>query len=105
MKIIFVLRSVVLSGGLERVMTEKANWLAHNGHQVLFLTYEQGNHNLSFPLDSSVIYEDLECRYFTVYNKNIVIRPIYKLLMKKQFRLKLKSKICSYILRFEYLVN
>lgn len=96
MKIIFVLRSVVLSGGLERVMTEKANWLAHNGHQVLFLTYEQGNHNLSFPLDSSVIYEDLECRYFTVYNKNIVIRPIYKLLMKKQFRLKLKSKICSY---------
>lgn len=42
MRIIFVLRAVVLSGGIERVFVDKANWLASHGHDVLFLTYEQG---------------------------------------------------------------
>ena len=96
MNIVFLLRSVVLSGGIERVMTEKANWLAHKGHQVLFLTYEQGTHYMSFPLDSCVNHEDLDCRYFTVYKNNVLIRPISKLLMKKKFKSRLKSKICSF---------
>ena len=73
MRILFVLRSIVLSGGIERVMTEKANWLANNGHQVLFLTYEKSSHPLSFPLNSNVYYEDVDCQYFKVYQKNIII--------------------------------
>ena len=47
MRIIFILRSVVLHGGIERVLIEKANWLADHGHKVLFLTYEQGTHPFS----------------------------------------------------------
>ena len=96
MRIIFVLRSVVLSGGIERIMTEKASWLATQGHNVLFLTYEQGSHSLSFPLNSHVVHEDLDCRYYTIYKKNILIRPIFVLLFKHKFKCRLKSTILSF---------
>lgn len=96
MRIIFVLRSVVLSGGIERIMTEKASWLGSQGHNVLFLTYEQGSHSLSFPLDSYVVHKDLDCRYYTIYKKNILIRPLYMLLFKHKFKCRLKSTILSF---------
>ena len=97
MRILFVLRSIVLSGGIERVMTEKANWLANNGHQVLFLTYEQSSHPLSFPLNSNVYYEDVDCQYYKVYQKNIIIRPFLKFVFKQRFRNRLQNKIFSFL--------
>lgn len=93
MKIIFVLRSVVLAGGIERVVIDKANWLAKKGHMVTLLTYEQGNHPLSFPLSPQVSYIDLECRYFTIYRHNILLRPFLKYKMKRTFRKRLYSLI------------
>lgn len=96
MKIIFLLRSVVLSGGIERVIVDKANWLAEQGHQILFLTYEQGNHPFSFPLKSDVLHEDLECRYFTVYKRNLFVRPFLKMQMRRLFKDRLKKKIKTF---------
>ena len=93
MRIIFVLRSVVLSGGIERVFVDKANWLASHGHDILFLTYEQGLHKFSFPLNEAVCHEDLECRFFTVYQKSVFTRPFWKMLMKSRFRKRLRAKI------------
>lgn len=96
MRIIFVLRSIVLSGGIERVVTEKANWLANNGHQVLFLTYEQSSHALSFLLNSNVCYEDLNCQYYTVYQKGLLVRQILKFVYKIKFWNRLRHKISSF---------
>ena len=93
MRILFVLRAVVLSGGIERVFVDKANWLASHGHNVLFLTYEQGNHPFSFTLNEAVCYEDLECRFFTVYQKSVFTRLFRKLLMKLKFKKRLHAMI------------
>lgn len=93
MRIIFVLRSLTLSGGIERVFVDKANWLANHGHSVLFLTFEQGTHPLSFQLDDGVGYEDLDCRYFRVYRYGILKRIIQMYLIKRQFRKRLQQKI------------
>ena len=91
MKIVFVLRSVVLMGGIERVVTDKANWLADRGHDVTLLTYEQGDHPFSFQLSPNVCYIDLNCRYFTVYKYNFLLRPFVKYRMKRTFRKRLHS--------------
>lgn len=96
MRILFLTRSVVLSGGIENVMTAKASWMAGQGHQVLFLTYEQGMHPFSFPLNEHVVHEDLECRYFTIYRKNAFVRPYYMLQMFRMFRRRLKEKIDAF---------
>ena len=96
MRILFLTRSVVLSGGIEKVMTAKASWMAGQGHEVLFLTYEQGTHPFSFPLNERVVHEDLECRYFTIYRKNALVRPYYKLQMCRMFKRRLKEKIDAF---------
>ena len=93
MRLVFLLRSLVLSGGIERVITDKANWLSGQGHDVLLLTYEQCGHPLYFPLASSVRHEDLDVRYFTVYGKRKVTRPFWMMLMNSRFRKRLREKI------------
>lgn len=93
MKVAFILRSVTLTGGIERAYVDKANWLAGKGHQVTLLTYEQGNHPMSFPLRPQVRHIDLDCRYFTIYQHHLLSRPILIIKMKQAFRKKLRSFI------------
>lgn len=85
MRIIFLLRSVVMKGGIERVLVEKANWMAKHDHKVMFLTYEQGNHSFSFELCDQVELRDLDCRYFTIYKQPYLLRPFYAMMMRFRF--------------------
>ncbi len=45
--------------GTERVETDKINWLAEHGYEVTIVTYEQGLHQFSFPINETVCHEDL----------------------------------------------
>ncbi len=80
-------------GGIERVIIDKANWLAEKGHDVTLLTYEQGNHPFSFQLFPGVCYIDINCRYFKVYSYHFLLRPFIKFRMKRIFQKKLHSLI------------
>ena len=51
MKLIYIVRSLHPIGGIERTLTDKANWLVAHGHEVMFVTYKQGEDNVSFSLD------------------------------------------------------
>ena len=95
MKIVYVLRSVVLGGGIERVITDKANWMAEKGHEVTLITYEQGNHPMSFSLNSQVKHIDLECRFFTIYKYPLYRRLIERYRMKRRFRKQLLVSLQS----------
>lgn len=91
MKIAFVLRSVVLTGGIERVIIEKMNWLAERGHFVMLITYEQGMHQMTFQLNQKVKHVDVDCRYLTVYKHHLLLRPFFKYTMKLKFKKKLQA--------------
>jgi hypothetical protein len=46
MRILYVTDALAIWGGLERVLVEKANYLAtHNGNEVFMLTISQGERN------------------------------------------------------------
>lgn len=96
MNIAFILRSIVLTGGIERVIVEKLNWLAERGHQVMLITYEQGNHAMSFPLHPKVNHVDIECRYFTIYKYSLLLRPFLMFRMKLKFKKELHSLLAKY---------
>lgn len=50
MKIVYVYDSIARIGGMERILTDKMNYLAEiYGHEVYLITSSQGNHPLSFP--------------------------------------------------------
>ena len=51
MKIVYVYDSIARIGGMERILTDKMNYLAEiYGHEVYLITSSQGNHPFSFPL-------------------------------------------------------
>ena len=87
MKILIIHRSFALVGGAERVIIEKANYLANQGHEVLLVSYEQGQHPIPYVLQSNVKFVDLNCRFFTLAKYPLLIR-LYKFF-------DLKRKLCS----------
>lgn len=68
MRILYVTDALAIWGGLERVLVEKANYLAtHNGNEVFILTISQGEHPFPFPIDNMVTHADLNIPFYTQY--------------------------------------
>lgn len=96
MKIIIIHRSYALVGGAERVITDKANYLAGLGHHLMLISYEQGQHPLPYKLHSLVKFKDLNCRFFTLSRYPLLIRLHYYYLLKRKFRKALRKCIEEY---------
>lgn len=96
MRIIIIHRSFALVGGAERVIIDKANYLAENGHQVKLLSYEQGAHEISYQMNSSVEYEDLDCRFFTLSKYSLPLHLIHFFQLKRKFRQSLTQIIKAF---------
>ena len=68
MKLLYVLNTLTIHGGIERVITDKLNWLVEYGvFDVCLLTANQGNHPISFPLNPKVECHDLEIMFHQMY--------------------------------------
>ena len=68
MKIVYVYDSIARIGGMERILTDKMNYLAEiYGHKVYLITSSQGNHPLSFPLSHKVEHIDLDTKFHLQY--------------------------------------
>jgi len=59
MKIVYVFRSLAVRGGIERILTDKMNWLVEHGHEVTMLTTDQGSHPVPYTVDKRVRFTDL----------------------------------------------
>ena len=93
MRILIIHRSYALVGGAERVITDKANYLAKSGHQLMLVSYEQGTHPLPYELHSSVQYRDLDCRFFTLSKYSMPMHLYHFYRLKRKFKMNLQSII------------
>lgn len=93
MKIMIIHRSFALVGGAERVITDKANFLANAGHQLLLVSYEQGLHPLPYELHPSVGYKDLDCRFFILSKYSLPLHVYHFLRLRIKFRKTLRSTV------------
>jgi len=60
MRIVYVYAALATRGGVERILADKMNHLAAiDGYEVSLITYNQGQHPVSFPLDTRVQHIDL----------------------------------------------
>ncbi len=96
MRVVFVLHSLVYMAGIERVMSDKMNYMAQQGHKVIFVTYEQGEHQLAYPLDPNVEHLDLDCRFFTLYKYKLFRRYLKMWQMKREFYHKLLKVVLDW---------
>lgn len=93
MRILIMHRSFALVGGAERVITDKANFLANAGHQLLLVSYEQGLHPLPYELHPSVGYKDLDCRFFTLSKYSLPFHIYHFLRLRNKFGKALRSTV------------
>lgn len=63
MKIAYCISAMYKSGGIERVITNKANYLVAHGYEVVIITTDQGDASYFFSLDNRVQQIDLGLNY------------------------------------------
>lgn len=85
----FLLRAIANVAGTERVMSDKINWLAEQGHDIVLVTYEQGDHPISIPLHPTVKFEDLNVRFF----KLSVVPLFLKIWRYRQMKYLFKTRL------------
>lgn len=63
MKIVYCIAGTFNAGGMERVLANKANYLASAGHEVFIVTTDQNGREPYFPLNPSIVQQDLGINY------------------------------------------
>ena len=55
-----------MKAGVERLMSDKMNYMAEQGNEITLVTYEQGDHPMAFPLNDNIQHIDLDTRFFSL---------------------------------------
>ena len=86
MKIYYIYTALVTKGGADRVIAEKANWLAEHGHEIAIITDTQMGREPVFPLSPKVRLIDLAVDFSQEYGHGFMVRiwMYYKLM--RQYR-------------------
>lgn len=95
MRLMYFIPLLAPIGGQERTLTDKANYLVSQGHDVMFVTYEN-NVPIVYPLDPRVRHEDLSCHFYSLYSYPFWKRFHEALKLKRQFRQKMKAQIDAF---------
>lgn len=86
MKIFYIYTALTTKGGADRVVTEKANWLAEHGHEVAIVSDSQMGRELAFPLSPKVRLIDLAIDFGKEYGHVFIVRSIIYLKLMRVFR-------------------
>lgn len=94
MKILYVTDSFAICGGIERVLTDKMNYLAANyGYDVSLLTIYQGNHPFPFVLDERIRYVDIDVRNHQQYEYHGLLKYYKKIQLRRLIKRRLRIAI------------
>ena len=93
MKIVFIIKSFAMKAGVERLMSDKMNYMAEHGHVVSLITYEQGRHSTPFTLNPNIKHIDLDTRFFTLKKYALPRRFIEHIKLRKVFKKRLQQVI------------
>lgn len=93
MRLLYITDALAIFGGLERVLTQKVNWLADHGYDVCVLTANQGNHPFCFSLHPKVRFEDLGIFFYKQYSSPIWKRLYVRHELNRKFRQSVRDKI------------
>ncbi|MCH5247552.1 MAG: glycosyltransferase family 4 protein [Muribaculaceae bacterium] len=77
MKILYCLAGTFNSGGMERIVIQKANWLSEHGYDVIIATTEQNGQDNFFDINKKIRRIDLDVNYSKTVGYN-VLKKIFK---------------------------
>ena len=91
MKIYYIYTALVTKGGADRVIAEKANWLAEHGHDTAIITDTQLGREPVFPLSPKVKLIDLAVDFSKEYGHSFPVRILMYYKLMYQYRKKMKA--------------
>jgi glycosyltransferase involved in cell wall biosynthesis len=93
-KIAYCIPSIHTSGGMERVLTVKANYLASQGYDIHIIVTESANLSPYYPLSAAVTVEQLSIDFDAMYQHSMIYRfLLYRCKMWK-LRKRLNECLC-----------
>ena len=94
MRIVYIYKSIALLAGMERILSDKMNYLSENNDiEIYLITYEQSNHPISFPLNSKITHIDIDVKFYSTHGYPLGKRMIMYLNMRYLFSKRLKKNI------------
>ena len=89
--IVYIYPEITIKGGADRVVVEKANYLAEHGYQVTIITESQMGCEPSFPLHSAVKHVDMGLDFHRQYKYGFLKRSYTYWLLMRKYRRRLTS--------------
>lgn len=93
MKIFYIYTALLTKGGADRVITEKANWLAEHGHDVTIVTDTQLGREPVFALSPKVKLYDLAIDFSQEYGHIILLRAWWYFVLMRRY----KKALCNFL--------
>lgn len=94
MRILYITDALAVWGGIERVLSDKMNYLVREyGYEVYVVTADQGAHPIPFPLDDRIHVKDLNIRFHQQYQYSGLKRILKYRELEQLFRNRLKSYV------------
>lgn len=91
MKIVYCIAKTSASGGMERVLSIKSNYLSTHGHEIIIITTDQRNESSFFELDSRISCYDLGINYEENNGKSFINKAFYYPIKQRMHKRKLKA--------------
>ena len=91
MKIVYLYPSLAITGGIERILVDKMNWLARHGDDVYIITSDQGMHRVPYLLDERVHFKDMNIRFHTQYRYSLPHRLWVRWRMFREYHVLLRQ--------------
>ena len=95
-KILYVVDTFTILGGIERVLGDKLNWLAQHGFRIALMTVNQGGHAVAFPLCEDIDICHADILFHRKYQYPLWRRALKERSMQRNFRKALEQKIGAY---------
>jgi glycosyltransferase involved in cell wall biosynthesis len=92
MKIAYLHHSMITTGGVERMIVNKADYLADKkGFDVCIITTDQTGHPLVYPVSEKVKHYDLGVNFYSRYRYPRGLRDVYRLILRKRYLQRLEA--------------
>lgn len=91
MKIVYCINGTFNSGGMERVLANKTNFLVDEGYEIYIITTDQQHKENFFEFDRRIKHIDLDINYFENNNRNLLYKTLYYVDKQKKHKKKLRQ--------------
>jgi len=95
MKVTYIYTALVTKGGADRVITNKANWLAEHGYDVMIVTDTQMGRAPVYPLSDKVKLHDLAIDFSLEYGHSLLVRAWWYFKLMHKYRMKLTELLVN----------